>query len=121
MTTVQFESYIAASTTISSNRFINVNIDFASADNVPPVISGCPSTIVLSPGVNVSNWDEPTAIDNSEEEPSVTKSHKPGSELTENMTTVVYTFTDAAGNQANCIFFVQTTPGWLANLFKEQV
>ncbi|XP_033625617.1 hyalin-like isoform X1 [Asterias rubens] len=79
-------------------------------DDVPPVISGCPSTVVLPPGVNEATWVEPTAVDNSGEAPSVNKSLEPGSIVSGNTTTVVYTFTDAAGNQANCVFFVKTTP-----------
>ena len=51
-------------------------------------------------------WQEPSATDNSGEEPSVSKSHEPGDAFPEGMTTVTYTFSDGAGNQAECSFII---------------
>ncbi|XP_038069013.1 mucin-17-like isoform X22 [Patiria miniata] len=79
-------------------------------DDIRPEITTCPSIINLTPGTNVATWDEPTATDNSGEIPTFTRTHEPGSVFTENVTMVVYTFTDAAGNEALCVFFVKLAP-----------
>ena len=51
-------------------------------------------------------WTEPTATDNSGTTPTVTQSHRPGDSFPVGTTTVTYTFTDMAGNQAQCSFTV---------------
>ena len=51
-------------------------------------------------------WTEPTATDNSGMVPTVTQSHQPGDSFNVGTTTVSYTFTDLAGNQAQCSFTV---------------
>ena len=83
----------------------------APVDDTPPVIVGCPSDIVLPLGVALTSWTEPSATDDSGNPPSVVKSHQPGTNFSEGNTTVMYTFSDGAGNQANCSFVVTVTLG----------
>ena len=54
----------------------------------------------------VVTWTEPTATDNSGLTPTVTKSHQPGDSFPVGTTQVTYTFTDEAGNEAECQFEV---------------
>ncbi|XP_072013682.1 uncharacterized protein [Amphiura filiformis] len=80
-------------------------------DNIPPVISGCPTSDVrvLAPtGSNfaMASWTEPTATDNSGVPPTRTRSHTPGSFFAVGVTTVTYTFTDGSGNSDICTFEV---------------
>ncbi|XP_022107714.1 hyalin-like isoform X5 [Acanthaster planci] len=97
-------------TDISGNQANCVFFVIRLQDDISPVVSGCPGVINLPPGTNVASWDEPTATDNSGQVPTVTKTHESGNVFTENVTMVVYTFTDAAGNEALCIFFVKLAP-----------
>ena len=83
---------------------------------MPPVISGCPSDITLPLDVTIANWTEPSAMDDTGVQPSVTKSHERGSNFTEGNTTVSYVYTDQAGNSAICSFLVIVTFGKLAFL-----
>ncbi|XP_072051832.1 uncharacterized protein [Amphiura filiformis] len=79
-------------------------------DSTPPVISNCPNTIMHSipPGSwsSTVRWSQPTAIDDSGQVPRVTQSHLPGAMFNIGTTLVIYTFSDQAGNQAQCIFSV---------------
>ena len=52
------------------------------------------------------SWTPPTATDNSGEEVTITSSHKPGDSFPIGMSTVIYTATDAYGNEANVSFVV---------------
>ena len=63
---------------------------------------------MVPPGRNsgMLTWTEPTATDNSGMTPTVTQSHQPGDSFNVGTTTVTYTFTDMAGNQAQCVFTV---------------
>ena len=82
-------------------------------DTEAPVVSICPENIALtvpfqSAGTTVS-WSEPTVTDNSGAFTTV-QSHNSGDFFAANtQTTVIYTFTDAAGNEARCIFTVTVT------------
>ena len=96
-------------------------ISVISPDTLPPVISDCPSDIILPLGMTVANWIEPTATDNSGNLPIIIKSHEPGTNFAEGNTTVSYTFFDDAGNQANCTFVVVVTFGRFGLLFLEPV
>ena len=80
-------------------------------DTIPPVVSDCPSDVILPLGITLANWTEPTVTDNSGNHPNVIKSHETGTSFTEGNTTVSYTFTDEAGNQAVCSFLVVGTLG----------
>lgn len=51
-------------------------------------------------------WLEPVAVDNSNEEPAMATTHRPGSTFPLGVTTVTYRFTDGAGNVASCMFQV---------------
>lgn len=76
-------------------------------DMTPPVISNCPEdiqqTIVNGQFVSVS-WTEPTAVDESGGEVSVSGPGAPVGFFTFGVTTLSYIFTDAAGNTATCSF-----------------
>ena len=53
-----------------------------------------------------ATWTEPTATDNTGMTPTVSSSHQPGDSFPVGTTQVTYTFTDQAGNQAQCSFTV---------------
>ncbi|MBI1228411.1 MAG: HYR domain-containing protein [Bacteroidetes bacterium] len=79
-----------------------------SADNVPPVITGCPSNItVAAVGASgaTATWTAPTATDNCSLT-SFTSSYLPGANFPLGVTTVVYTAIDLQGNASNCSFNV---------------
>ena len=63
----------------------------------------------------VVTWIEPTAVDNSGGQPTVIRSHQPGSTFPVGTTQVTYTFRDAVGNEATCSFEIT------GNFFKTSV
>ena len=79
-------------------------------DSLPPTITGCPQsleyTIPLGNTSRIVTWTEPTATDNSGMTPTVTQSHQPGDMFPVGTTQVLYTFSDAAGNEAICSFAI---------------
>ena len=80
-------------------------------DASPPVITGCPTDITLPIGSEVANWTEPMATDDSGLVPVINKSYEPGTMFSFGSTDVTYTFTDAAGNMAQCVFTVTRLEG----------
>ncbi|XP_071840115.1 uncharacterized protein [Apostichopus japonicus] len=77
---------------------------------IPPVVTGCPDTIQqdanpTGPCTRIF-WTEPTAVDAVSGNPMVDRNFSPGDCFVVGTTVVVYTFTDAAGNQATCLFNV---------------
>ena len=84
-------------------------------DTTPPVIANCPNPIDIIIPVGTTSmtvsWTEPTATDNSGMTPTITQSHQPGTDFPVGTTQVTYTFTDMAGNQAQCSFTVTVTTG----------
>ena len=84
-------------------------------DTVRPEIQFCPQNINQQiqfgvPSVIVT-WNQPTASDNSGQTPNVQATHQPGSSFPVGTSTVIYTFTDAAGNEATCSFNVNVVSG----------
>ncbi|XP_033625680.1 serine-rich adhesin for platelets-like [Asterias rubens] len=81
-----------------------------STDTTAPFISGCPFGPTVNAPTGSSSatvtWSEPTATDNSGQQPTLSRTHTPGSSFTVGYTAVVYTFRDATGNQASCTFLV---------------
>ena len=79
-------------------------------DTEPPQIIGCPQSINRSViiGTTLTNvsWTEPTAIDNSGLQPTITQSHVPGESFPLGSSQVSYIFKDQAGNQAMCLFMI---------------
>ena len=77
-------------------------------DTSPPVISGGPADIAVStdPGLcsAVVSWDAPTADDYYSGMALLTSQRAPGDVFPVGVTTVTYTATDHAGNQATCSF-----------------
>ena len=63
-------------------------------------------------------WAEPFAIDDSGVEPTLVQTHAPGSKFPLGDTTVTYTYSDQADNQANCSFVVSVQSGTLICLQK---
>ena len=57
------------------------------------------------------------AVDDSGQAPVVSKSHEPGSVFADESTNVIYTFTDAAGNTAQCVFTVNRVLGMYRLMF----
>lgn len=81
----------------------------AIADVQDPVITNCPSDVILTTPSGITDvsvtWPEPTATDDSGSV-ALTASHAPGDVFPIGLTTVVYTFSDASGNSATCSFNV---------------
>ena len=84
-------------------------------DNTPPEIQFCPSNINREIPIGVTStvviWPMPLASDNSGQQPTVQASHTSGSTFQVGLTTVTYTFADAAGNTNVCRFDVSVTSG----------
>ena len=59
----------------------------------------------------IVTWNQPTASDNSGQTPNVQTTHQSGSSFPVGTSTVIYTFTDAAGNEATCSFNVNIVSG----------
>ncbi|MDX9928671.1 MAG: HYR domain-containing protein, partial [Bacteroidales bacterium] len=99
--------------TVSGCTYTTPDYAVTIADNVLPVIAGCPSNIVVNndPGLcsAVVTWIEPTATDNCSAPGTIVwlRSHIPGSVFPVGTTLVTYTATDQAGNtSAPCTFNV---------------
>ncbi|PIK58909.1 hypothetical protein BSL78_04221 [Apostichopus japonicus] len=79
------------------------------ADTVPPVVTGCPNAILLDATTvecTPVTWLEPQATDAISAVVSLDLNFSPGSCFPVGSTTVLYTFSDAAGNSASCQFTV---------------
>lgn len=105
-------------TDASGNVSNTCSFDVTVIDNTIPVLSGCPSTVLVNTGTSITpcsataTWIEPTAIDNCTSSANIvwTKSHTPGSVFPVGTTTVTYTATDLKGNvSATCSFNVIVT------------
>lgn len=86
------------------------------SDVTPPVISGCPTaditvTVPVGATSGQASWVEPTATDNSQATPAVSRSHLPNSFFPVGTTSVTYTFTDGSGNADTCSFRVVVRAG----------
>lgn len=78
-------------------------------DQRAPNIISCVSNMLIevSESCNsVVEWELPVAVDNCSEMVSVSSTHQSGDLFDIGNTTVIYTFTDEAGNKANCEFTV---------------
>ncbi|XP_071790473.1 fibroblast growth factor receptor 2-like [Asterias amurensis] len=84
------------------------NVTVSTEDPQAPKVIGCPDSInvKLTQGNSdvVVTWTEPST--SGTVGVSVTKTHQPGSRFTDGVTTVLYTFTDQAGNSTICTFNV---------------
>ena len=76
-------------------------------DNEDPIITGCPGDLFQKTDTGETtgtvSWTPPTSTDNSGA-PTLTSTHNPGDSFPVGSTTVTYTSTDAAGNEATCTF-----------------
>ena len=81
----------------------------------------CPSDIAIDNATTLEfrvNWQEPTATDNSGVSPSVTSNRQSGELfVVPSSNEVLYTATDASGNEATCSFRIKLTRKYGANLF----
>ena len=82
-------------------------------DNTKPLIANCPANVSVNTGAGrttcdqTATWIEPTATDNCPGTLVRTRSHAPGTVFPVGVTTVTYTFADAAGNVSlPCTFTV---------------
>lgn len=105
-------------TDASGNVSNTCSFDVTVIDNTVPVLSGCPSTVLvntnasITPCSAIATWTEPIATDNCTSNGDIiwTKSHTPGSVFPVGTTTVTYTATDLEGNEsAVCSFDVIVT------------
>ncbi len=93
------------------NAVVTFNNVYTPLDNTPPVITSCPEPIEMDSFVSNDecgdfvDWEPPLATDNL---PGVTltSNYEPGDLFPFGTTEVIYTATDAAGNQAVCKFMV---------------
>ena len=77
-------------------------------DNQNPIISGCPSNILVNTSgscTQIATWTAPTATDNCSVV-SFTSNHNSGAAFPIGTTVVTYTATDAAGLTSTCSFNV---------------
>ena len=100
-------------------------ISYLIPDRVDPAITDVPIDISVHtdtglPTATVS-WTPPTASDNSREGATLTSNYNPGAAFPIGTTTVTYTATDGAGNQATASFNVVVTgklnPDFHTNIF----
>jgi gliding motility-associated-like protein len=81
------------------------------SDNEPPVIANCPSDIQINAATGLCGrlitWAVPTARDNCQV--TMTSTIQSGTFFPIGSTVVLYTATDASGNQAHCSFVVTVT------------
>ncbi|KAJ8041709.1 Hyalin [Holothuria leucospilota] len=78
-------------------------------DEVPPIVNctgDITETVPRGTSFHTVSWEEPTAYDNSGDEPLQIRSHDPGSRFPIGRSTVTYSFVDSSGNTANCTFEV---------------
>lgn len=78
-------------------------------DNTAPINTSCPNNMTVSANSNcesTTTWDIPTFTDNCDSNPQITSTHNPGDTFPLGSTTVTYTATDNAGNEAICSFTV---------------
>jgi hypothetical protein len=107
VTTVTYTAKDAALNTSATCTFTVTVVD-----NTPPVVSGCPSNISINTGSSLTcgqtaTWMAPTATDAcSGTVTNITNSHAPGATFPVGVTTVTYTFKDAALNTSTCTFTV---------------
>ncbi|MEB2777926.1 HYR domain-containing protein [Algoriphagus sp. D3-2-R+10] len=93
----------------SAFQYLNIdNFEFC-LDAIDPVISDCPTDIIVSNGEGscgaAVTWTAPTATDNSGSVNFISNI-APGTVFEVGTTMVTYTATDGAGNQATCSFTV---------------
>jgi len=93
------------------------SITVAVTDNIIPEITNCPENIVVTAGNNtceqIVEWDEPTTVDNCSVA-SINSNYSSGDMFPVGTTEVVYTVTDASGNETTCSFEVTVEPQPLA-------
>ena len=82
-------------------------------DDTRPLVANCPANVTVNTGVGrttcnqTATWTEPTATDNCSGTLIRSRSHAPGDVFPVGVTTVTYTFADAAGNVSlPCTFTV---------------
>ena len=87
-----------------------LSFTLAAPDTTPPTISNCPGdisqTIPATQTLAVVSWTAPTATDDVSTPDQILRvaTHAPNSAFAVGTTTVTYIFSDAAGNDALCMF-----------------
>jgi hypothetical protein len=85
----------------------------STADNVNPIITGCPADIAVNVGSpncsNIVTWTEPTVTDNCSSTILLTSDHHSGDMFVAGNTVVTYIAKDLSGNEATCSFTVTVT------------
>ncbi|KAJ8041635.1 Hyalin [Holothuria leucospilota] len=87
-------------------------------DDTPPAISQCPGNIMQTVSALVTSipiqWTEPTATDVSSPVTVLAEVNPPLVVAVPSVTEIRYTFTDAAGNSADCVFTISSFVDMLA-------
>ena len=117
-TTVTYTATDDAGNQANCSFNVTVQQNPCDPDVTPPVISGCPDNISqTTTGSSATvNWTPPIATDNCTDPQNLTSTHQPGDNFPLGISTVVYTATDAAGNQANCSFDVTVSQQGTGNI-----
>ena len=99
-----------ACTTVTCDQIITVQ------DLTPPVVSGCPSNIVLTGCNQNATWTPPTATSACGGTVTTSSTHNPGAAFPVGTTTVTYTFTDAHNISSTCSFTVSVSANVLPTI-----
>ena len=85
------------------------NFHVTVTDRQRPTVDQCesPPTFLLHDLNTTVVWDEPVFSDNSGKEPTVERSHEPGSRFELGETLVTYTATDESGNNQTCTLTIR--------------
>ena len=95
----------------NSNLFSTCIQNIALVDTVAPVMTNCPANFSINPNYNCDafpTWTPPIFIDQCSST-SITTNHEIGSPFNIGNTEVIYTATDACGNNSTCSFVVTVT------------
>jgi len=80
------------------------SFDVIVTDNQDPILTNCPTDITVGACANTVTWTAPTANDNCSA--TLASTHNSGDVFPVGTTTVTYTATDGASNEATCSFDV---------------
>ncbi|XP_033099723.1 uncharacterized protein LOC117103263, partial [Anneissia japonica] len=101
--------FTSPSTGLESTCRFTVTVE-AYPDEIDPEIQNCPVDQSVDTDIGSSSatvtWTPPTAIDNSNVNPTLTATIEPGTEFNIGTTTVQYIARDSSGNTAICSFMV---------------
>lgn len=97
-----------------SNNMVECLFNVTVVDNQSPLVTHCPDSIVVTTAIDqcsmLVEWEAPSAVDNCAIT-DISSTPVSGSLFEVGTDTVIYTFTDAAGNNSACTFQVIVNAG----------